>query len=341
VPTYAVKYGPILTGIPIGEIPTTKIEYSDVLVGPGSWSVSAPLNCGITMDNFRPGKDAVWILRDDTPVFSGPLWTAQIDVAGGEVTFAGEGWLSYLNRRILSNDVTFTATEQTTIAAALITAERTDGIGDVRIVNEVTATGVTRDRTYLATDRKTYGELLVELANVIDGAGFHLTPFASGNRYVTKFTTLWPSTGRVTSHLYELSSNIGTLTVGVDGSQLATATYALGAGVVGSAYDGGLGTDVPLLQAVVTVGDVSTSTTCVQIAQGMLAARSTPTVIPSISLAVKDANDGTLIVGDVVTVRAALGYLNIDGLYRITEYKVGLTPTEVVTLTLAPAAQFA
>jgi len=342
---YVIKYGSLLGGV-FGEVPVSQASWTTTLNKAGTFSITFPIDIGVTYNDLTPGGSVIWILSDGVPRFSGIVWTASVDPGAGTVTVNGEGWLSYFARRNLTVTRSYAGVEQVDIMVDLLDWAQSVSGGDVGIVTSGnTATGVLRDRIWLGSERQNIATLITNLADVINGPGFRFTPRDNGVSYEVVFETVWPTSGNDTGVTFELGSNVNEMTVTFDGAGRSNAVEVIGGGtdtvLVATVTDPDLGVTAPRLEYSQRISDVTEPTTLVEIAQAALATRAEPIPIPTLTVHLADFGDATPHVGDVVGVRANLGYLQLDDRYLVVELKVDLTPAEIVTLTLAPVGTFA
>ena len=296
---------------------------------------------GLQSQDFEPGRTCVFIMRNQAVVWSGVVWTRQFDLVNQSVSVGCEGWLSLLNRRLLKTDQTFSSTEQTDIAKALITLGDPDGLFNL---DDADATGVTRDRTYLGEDWSSIGELVVNLAEVENGFRFYFdTPF-NANFPEIRFLVAYPYAGRDTNHIFELGSNISALSLSEDGKQLTNQAYAIGkandlSGVAPEAEADSPGSLVsyPLLESAVSYSDITTQSVLQAKADLMVSVNDTPLRTMNLGVYADTLPDPFAYnVGDCVTVLAEYGVLSVSGKWLITQKSVSVAPTgsEDVTLQL-------
>lgn len=349
--SYRVTYTTLPGGAIIGELPVSDLTFSTVLNAPGSFSATLPLDhahgCGIDAEALSPGRVAVFIERDNVCLWSGILWTMELDVKANSARLNGEGWLSYFRRRFIKADLSYTATDQTTIAAALIDYAQSATGGDVGIVTDPTATGVLRDRSFVGTERKEIGEAVEQLAEVRDGFHFAFVSDRQPTGFRTRFVTGYPETGRPTDVVFDLNSNMELLTATVDGTALTNSVEIRGAGegaaaLTYTAEDATSFTTTPLLETVESFTDVSEVATLTAKAQHRLNLGRSPLVIPTIKVDPDgDPPLGSYFTGDRVRVRGRLGILDLDADFIITSVEVSAGPSaETVGLSFAPVEAF-
>lgn len=174
---------PTLT--PVGPLPAPTITYTDALNSDGT------LKCSVVprlLDNdvktalrdaidpsTPPDPLELHLHRDGTLVWAGPLVGGQIQ--GGTISLDGRSLSYYLHHMWVTADLTFTDVDQHTIAASLIDHWQNLDWGDYGIdTTAVTASGVTRRRTYLAAEHPNIHEQVARLGQVIDGYDWWIDP---------------------------------------------------------------------------------------------------------------------------------------------------------------------
>lgn len=333
----------------VAELPHINLTCTDTLNESGFASTTIPLSSDapITMANFGPGQSCLWLEREGALLWGGIVWAANPDVSSNTLTVSAGGWHSYTRRRTIRQTLAYAATDQLDIARDLI--DKMEAVsGSLGIIGtaETATSGRTRDRTYPYWERKNYGAALDQLAAVNDGFDFrYVTAYTSGVPGV-EFTTTYPALGRLTNTVLELGAQVETIAGLVDASQMVTEVDALGEGegparLIRTATDSTRHATFPLLQAAEVFSDVSKAST-LQDHAGRRLARGGRTEQWTVRLSETAPTLGGVDVGDVVTVRASDGWLDVSGRYRVTQrtVNVGESGGEMVDLTVASWAVF-
>lgn len=358
---YQVLYTDTMSGAVHGILPVESLSFSHVLNGAGSISCTMPLEstnaARLTNQVAWPrieagklevdGRTTLYVLRDNVPLWSGQVWTRDVNPESNALTVGGEGWLSYWRRRHIYHTRTYSATEQVDIAEDLLTwAMARTGSAQVNLANTVTS-GVTRDRRYYKTDFKSVGEAIEQLAAVEGGFDFRFTPEWNAGSLRTTFHVAYPAGGRSTEIVLELGTNVNLLSERADGTTVSTTNWATGVGTGRSMLrkwnvDLSRNGTVPRLEKVRAYSDVSVAST-LQAHADLDAIRGKvplshielellPGTLPGI---------GSYLVGDRMRVKGAHGYFSVDGTYRSTEQSVTVDSSgEAVKLSLAPLELF-
>ena len=271
-------------------------------------------------------------------------------MSSGTLDFHASGWLSYLRRRTIQNTITYTSTDQDTIARALVDHAQSFGGGDIGI-DTTTANphGVTRDRTYPWWGNVNVGEALENLAGVDDGFDFDfVSAYGSGGTIATKFVTSYPATGRPTNHVFELGTNMEIVSFNESGADVANQSRAFGSGIgteviTQTRLNSAAVVTYPLLERNTSHPSVVRSATLDAHAQRNITRGS----VPVTGLTVHVHPDtvptvGSYEVGDRVTVTADRGYIQLDkAQYRIVSHELTVDPTgESSVVELAPLELF-
>jgi hypothetical protein len=327
------------------------VSYTEELNAPGSFQATMSLRqpLPITAEILEPPRAVFAVEKDDVIVGAWFVWAHDYDVGAGTVTLTGQGWLSYLHRRVLTISKHFAGWQQEDIAWNLIDYAQDDPNGDVGIVAAYQTWGVLRERHYYGYERKFIGELLEDLAAVRHGFDFRFVPrWAAGPNSTLEvaFTTVYPPLGRDTDLVF--SDGAGGVTipsVSLDGTSLAYRVDAIGRGEgdaipIREAESTALQNAYLLLEDVVVHSDVEENDTLDDYAWWRLNRGLHPITIPKANLPLSLL--GGVVVGDQVQVRLDRGLLQVDARYRITALDVELPAdgAERLVASLAPLVAF-
>lgn len=120
------------------------------------------------IDATRPGGSVLVLLSDNVPIWGGMVTQRTRDLTDS-VSLSLATVEAYLDRRYVG-DVTYTATGQNAIVAAIFAAYVTTGArGGLPFRLAYTGAGALRDRAYLRSDRKTVYSALTEISAVLGG----------------------------------------------------------------------------------------------------------------------------------------------------------------------------
>lgn len=161
---------------------------SDILVGLGAQEVFVPIF------DMYPRRIGIYISRlaggtatglDPVPMFAG-IVDSMTGAANGLVTLGFFEIQQYLEFRLIRSDLTFTAVDQTDIAAELVLYARgentlggstdPDPADGIRLFGASNPTlGTNRDRTYEADERPTIGRMINNLLGVIGAPVYQMS----------------------------------------------------------------------------------------------------------------------------------------------------------------------
>ncbi len=323
---------------PIAEIPFESASYSHVLNAPGSFAGTLGLNqpaslYSVLSTTLNLGRVSLFVERDNVIVWGGILWTSSADIDAGTITFNGEGWHSYFRRRVVRAKKNYVQQDQTTqIAKKLIDYAQSISGGSIGVdTTGVAATGVLRDRTYEAFERKFIGEAIEQLAAVENGFNFRYeSQYDSGGNLATKFLTSFPASGHQTAFVLEVGKQLSKLGINTDATNLATNVDAIGAGegdvkLIANVSNPLLLVSYPMLDDVESFTDISDFSTLSAHARKQLTIGSQPIVIPSVEWDPSlEPKVGSFLTGDIVRVRGGFGLAFLDSTFLVTQIEVSV-----------------
>lgn len=298
---YTYVFADLRTDEILGELPLDDVKFGRRLNEPGAWSGSIPLGdqritaldpIGLT----RPGRTAVYIDRDGTLVDGGIVWTRRFATSGddaGKLMLAGNGFWSYIGRRVIHSLLTFAATDQVDVVSAILAALEFETGGDIGLNISVEASGVLRDRTYYAYELKSAAEAIEQLAAVLNGFDFRVTVSGDVAAPVKTVEVGYPRIGELAVDsplMFERPGNVLEYEWPEDATRLATRSYAVGAGegddmlVAASTRTDMLDLGYPLLDQQVSYKDVRVLATLQEHADADVDAVATPVTIPSLTV---------------------------------------------------------
>ncbi|MFJ6137488.1 hypothetical protein [Kitasatospora sp. NPDC092286] len=357
-PQYRIFVVEFMSGQIWGELPASDLSFTRPLSGAGSATVELPLSSPVPWQALQPWRVLIYIQRGQQVLWGGPLLGFSGDLEAETVTLSAVGLWAYYRRRQITATSTFVQQDQGTIARRLI-EDFADGTGRIpwntgpRCLSwdSSEVTGIRRDRTYYAHERKFVGQAVEDLTGVISGFSFRIDHGWLGS-VLTSTIRFLPAAGEPTDVVLDHGSNCDVPAFTVDGTGMATEAAVTGAGdgedqMAAWWYNLPLETDpsrrIPRLSAVESHQDVTAAATLTEYARQMIAAGSMPVTIPSVRLyAGGSPGPGDVQVGHQVRVRVrAAGRLLVDGLYVITEIAVKVSDSgEESVLALVPVGVF-
>lgn len=345
--SYRVFLHSLVSGTLVGEVRPTAARWSRGLNGAGQASITAPTAALLDLLDpldTRPGSTCITVVDPAGAVeWSGVLWAVDLNL-DGDTALNATRLLSVLNRRVVRSTLTYTATDQATIAAGLVNhAQSTAGSRPDRALNISTAgvgsTGVTRDRTYPADEAKSIGEALVQLADCEGGFVFDLVPALGANRALShSLQVTYPNAGQATTAVLVHRANCLVGKIGYDGTAVTSDVVAFGGGGAARLVErrGGALAGWPCLESTASWNDVTVATTLQQHADRLLALGSGPRVLPAVQVL-----DTASPVPLNAVPRVVVPEVGLDGLYRVVQVDTTLIGNVAQSsLTLVTAALF-
>jgi hypothetical protein len=338
----------------VAELPALAVSFGDVLNNRGAFSVTLPLTMPevpVSLADLDPPRALFVVERAGIPLWAGWVWTWEADLAADTLTLNGEGWLSILGRAIWTGSLSYTATEQSAIMAAIIDAAQARspyaavGIDTSRVL----ATGVERTHSVGALGTHTVEERLMDLcgSSLSSGVDFVFLPRwdDTGALAVDFYAHPVPNLGRDSGLTLTLGSNADLLSITGDGSATTYSHRTVGAGdehtaLLATASAEHLTAASVLVESATVHSDTETAAALQSLADRHLAIHSQTILIPRVR--VTGDLFGSFIVGDRVQVQGTAGLVSLDGSYRITGWDASLDASSemLVDLTLAPVAAF-
>lgn len=321
---------------------------------PQVWeSSTSTIDMRVLLAATVPERTIIYVERDG--VLLDGYVVLQRKLEGGDtpsVQLQGASSLAVLRRNRVVSTLEWAAADQFQIARDLVTHMQLQPGGDIGIDVGSGTSGVARDRTYPARERKNLGDALAELAAVIDGFDFAVDVAWVAGQPAKQLTLSYPRRGRVagSSGLAVVAGkNLVSYSKLEDGTRSARSVDAFGAGdgedmLISTAtrtdlIDAGW----PLTADTVAHKDVTRQDTLDGHALAAVAARA---ATPEFWSVVVDPDDpecalGSWIIGDDVLLEV-FDELHPDGYrrhHRIVEAAVTVPDSgkETVTLTLGSA----
>lgn len=226
------------TNAALQELPLVDVEFGQELNGAGDLRATLPVDAAtvaIMAAATIPERTVVYVERDGVLLGGYIIWQ-RTRRPGESIQLSGKGIESLLRRNRLVTDLTYTATDQFTIARALVSAMQAQAGGDVGITVGTGTCGVTRDRTFWAYERKNIGDAIDQLAAVENGFDWAIDvswDTSSPPVPAKNLTLSYPRRGRVagsTGVVFEAGKNLLGYTYTEDGTRSARSVDALGAG---------------------------------------------------------------------------------------------------------------
>lgn len=337
MPEYSLHFRDMVGGAGnTGEVRTIgSLSYSDVLNTGGTCSVTIPLD--IDPSSFQIGRSALYVLRDKTYMYGGPIWQAIPNLDAKTITLNSGSWLSYLGARVLDATKDYYIQDQTLIAKDLIdTMQATPG-GDVGWdTSSIQPSGRTRTmETIYFYEKRAFAGLLADLGGAEDGFDYTLDVGGVAGTPSLDFRTYYPRRGR------RLSTKLAYLGEGASGSNMFPANptmdmsttawkvHGLGRGdgyltPTITAIDNSFLGSWPLLERVDSWPDIGLLSDLSLLTNGSLAKHRD--LLQRLVLQLRPGAEGTtpgsFSVGDQVEVAINGGWWQVDSWHRIESWTV-------------------
>jgi hypothetical protein len=352
------------SNVALQELPLSVRQYGGALNEAGRFSGQIPLDpsqASYISSATIPERTIIFVERDGVIIpDSGYIIWRRVRTPGGAMQIDGLGIASLLRRNRIVADLTYTTTDQFTIAQGIVNHLQSQAGANFGITVGATTSGVTRTRKYNGYERKNVGDALDELAACFNGFDWAID-CAWGVSSPSKTLTLsYPRRGRIagtTGVIFSTGKNIIDYTFTEDGSRSARAVDIFGSGdgkdmkVSTAVATALLDEGYPLTTETLAFKDITTASGGIddRVVAAMNARAKTPgflelTVTPDDI----DAGLGTWIVGDDAYVeitddnfpRKADGSPGYTAYFRIIGYTVNVPDSgpEVVNVTLGPIA---
>ncbi len=360
--TYRYLFVDLLSNAVIGELPLTGVGFTQQLNQPGNFQGHLLLS-GINSYQFNvdpstiPAHCGLYVDRDGILVWGGVIWGRTYNSTAQTLTFTAREWLSYFERRRVSQTVNYTNIDQLVIAKDLIVNAQAEPYGDIGVLYNSegqTTSGILVDRVYYDYELKNVFQAIQDLSRQSDGFDFHIDieydnitglPAKYFNTYYPRSGEIY-SAGNLNIPVFEFpAGNMVEYEYPEDGAVAANKIYATGAGsnegkLIAIATDATkFATGWALLEDAVNYSDITDQTVLNTLAIGQVTAVSyPPTTLKIVVPAYVDPVYGTYEVGDDarIIIKDDRFPNGLDEIYRIVASSVqpGEDGPERVTLTL-------
>jgi hypothetical protein len=305
----------VVGAVPLGPLQPTGFSCTWRLNGYGNGEATLPASSRIGTDRMlRLYSWRLWAMWDGRPVWAG-VPTGVRDEGRASVTLTFTELPGYLRKRQLETRLDFRQVEQTEIARQLAAP-----VTDVGVLLAVEpGPGFLRDRVYEALEGQNRGELLINLAGVIDGPQFRSEyAMTADGRPQCTLRVAYPRAGRESGLGVSVPGRAVDFGAAWDADGLRTRTYAIG-DLPESAEEGEARPvavedrpqpDLPRLDEVDDWPSTFLLSTLTERARQMAAANAAPALSLSATASEVAPPLGSYNVGDTVTVRAVTPLLS-------------------------------
>lgn len=311
---YSYLIADLCTNTILGELPLTGVSYSKKLCDSGTFNATLDLSRAFSGDPYdltSPVLRVLYVMRGDTPVFGGIIWTRKYSSAKRTVAIAGADWWSYFDHRkvlpvlsgaqnsdptyVAGRSVSYTNTEQNQIARNLVTLAQSHTGGNIGIdvVSDTTTSNTFHDRNWYGYKLTNIGAALRELANVLGGQdmAFDVAATDSQGRPRRVLRQGTPYLGQQGSaHVWEVGGNCYSYDWPSDGTKMDSRAFAVTDGTaegtpIAAAEDTTLYTHGwPLMESDTNYSNISDTTTLFAHAQSDQQLNRLPVVLPVLSI---------------------------------------------------------
>jgi hypothetical protein len=360
---YAYLVADLRTGTVLDEVPLHDVTFSTVLNDAGEFRGQFPLGPRDPRYLLEPGRTALYVVRDGVLVWGGIIWTTKYSSTERSIEIGGGGFLSYFDRRRVlppwydpaSDDLpaleptVFEDVDQAEIARSLVRTAQEHPGGDIGVRADTADdpdTTFPRSLTYPASELKSVGEALRELAELDEGPDILIdASFQGDGTPLRRLRVGEPRLGQEGApHVWEYGANLMSYAWPVDGASMAGRIFAQGAGsedgqLIEAAVDDGLiSAGWPLTETEVSHANLDDRTVLASIASSTLRTVNRPVVLPELVVrADREPALGSYQVGDHAQVVIKDDYFTGGIDFRIRILGIEVTPEEeTVTLTVSP-----
>jgi hypothetical protein len=167
----------LMSGALLAELPLGQVTFEQRLNSAGQFDASLALSGSaarrrVLLDATTPERTVVYAERDGVIVDGFVVWARSMSAGQPLVLRGASLWSLFARNRIVST-LTFAATDQLSIARAIVDhVQGQSGAGFGVVSDGAVLSGRVRDRMWPSWDRKCAGDAVSELASVQDGFDF-------------------------------------------------------------------------------------------------------------------------------------------------------------------------
>lgn len=344
---YRYLLGDLLTNAILAELPLTGVQFSRELNQAGSLSGSLLFtddreDVYSIATTTTPGRTCLYVDRDGVIVWGGVVWSRSYSSDGQRLTFQAREFLSYWEKRRITDTVVAQDEDQLTVAETLVDQIQGKPSGDIGVVVTPATSGINITRTYNGYELKPLYEALLELSRFDDGFDFSIDVAYDDDFNIVKTLNLdYPRRGEpyseasVSALVLEFPGNVISYQFPEDGAGVANYMYGIGQGQGAEALrseqeaTGQLANGWPLLEQSISYTDINDQAVLDGVTNATLQVWQDPiTVIECVTEGYNYPLIGTFDTGDDVRLvirdpRFRNGY---DSVWRVAGYSI--TPGE-------------
>jgi hypothetical protein len=345
-------------GNELDEVPGTNLKFGWSLDahGPESCTFDVPkASPKCSRQLLDPGRRRIHLYRGtaDLPVWAGDLDTFSRSLGASVVSFTADGYFNRLGRRLITDDLSYSATDIVAIARALIAYTQAKTNGDLGITLDAVTSGTTLTQAYAATDLTKIADAITTLSGGDPGFDFEIVPYRVGPGVIgAAFHAYTPQKGIDTAVVIEVGKNVADYSYDADAATLSSDRWGMGSGstgdtMVASAFDPAIAAAYGLLEDSANYSDVTDQTQLQGLVDADLATYDTISEQPQFTLSPEDVDVqlGAFMPGDTCRVRiigegpfvnpdGSLGsFEDVDARFRCTALSVSVSDAGVESQT--------
>lgn len=243
--TYRYMIGDLLTNTVDLELPLFGVFYSRRLNKAGNATFSYNLGNkspngteirDVDILNYtKPGRSCLWIERNGALIWGGIIWSRTYQSQANVMSYTAQTFESYFYAQVIEVVQRFTATDQRSILAALVTHMQAKPYANIGLIipGAFTGTPITRSATFYSYNGWTYGKAIEFLINFADGFDYTIDVSYDVNNNKVKTLSIGNVLGQSivnTQLAFDYPGNIKNYWYPESASNAATSILAYGAG---------------------------------------------------------------------------------------------------------------
>ena len=167
----------LLTNVALGDLPLQNVVYGAALNSPATLTADLPL--GKTTSTLLnactiPERTALYVERDGDLVDGFVIWTRRRR-GNGLAALQCASFDSFFNRQRIIATLSYTGLDQFTIARNIYTHIQSQAGANIGLVVGSSTSGIVRDRTYNAYERKNAGGAVDDLSKCENGYDYWIS----------------------------------------------------------------------------------------------------------------------------------------------------------------------
>lgn len=307
-------------GTPLGEIVNfVSLSFTTKLNNVGNAVIKVPLNDPTLSGLIAQRRYQVQIKRDGVLLWAGEQVNLRADIKDESqgtnfIDIFCNDYIELFNARRTALSQTYSSTDAGAIAWDLIDTSQSLTDGDFGITQGTIETTVSRDRSYF---NQNIMEAIINLSKVVNGFDFEITPNKVFNVYARK------GQDKSSTAVFQYGVNFKSFGFDSDFGSPCNEARAVGEGfgpnrLNTTSVNTGSRSSIGLRQQVTIEEDVSVLSTLQDKSDELVNDRSVPiNTINFVQAQTTNPRLGTLVTGDVVRIRAEVGIIDVDNVYRI------------------------